>query len=74
MTTMYQCDLSHGNTRTRAYIEARGAKVGARVRLTDTEDDTQYWRVDSVSDKGIDKQYLDELKVAYRGQRKASDI
>ncbi len=74
MTTMYQCDLSSGITRTRAYIEARGAKIGARVRLTDSEDDTRYWRVDSVSDKPIDKQYLEELKTAYRSQRKASDI
>lgn len=74
MTTMYQCDLSHGTTRTRAYIEARGAKVGARIRLTDSDDETQYWRVDSVSQTGIDKKYLEELKVAYRGQRKASDI
>lgn len=74
MTTMFQCDMSRGNTHTRAYIEARGARVGAFVQLKDSEDDTVFWRVDSVSDKGIDKQYLDELKVAYRKQREASDI
>lgn len=74
MTTMFQCDLSHGNTKTRAYIEARGAKVGSLVQFKDSDDDSVFWRVDSVSDKGIEKQYLDELKVAYRKQREASDI
>jgi len=71
---MYQCDLSHGATKTRAYIEARGAKVGSKVQLKDSGDDTIFWTVDSVADKGIEKEYLDELKVAYRKQREASDI
>ena len=71
---MYQCDLSNGSTKTRAYIEEKGAFVGAKVRLKDSDDDSVYWNVDSVANVGIDEKYLSELKTAYRKQRAASDI
>jgi hypothetical protein len=74
MTTMFQCDLSHGTTHQRAYIEERGAKIGNRIKLKDSDDPSIYWTVDSVASKGIDKDYLETLKVAYRKQREASDI
>jgi hypothetical protein len=74
MTTMYQCDLSIGNRKTRAYIEAKGAKVGVQVRLKDTDDDQEFWTVDSVADTGIDEQYLKYINGANRKTRIASDI
>lgn len=74
MTLLYQCDLSSGSTRTRAYIPAKGAIKGATIKLKDSDDDTRPWVVESVSDKGIEESYLSELKVAYRKQREASDI
>lgn len=74
MTMLYQCDMSSGTTRTRAYIPVKGAKVGSIVKFKDSDDDTREWRVESVSDTGIDERYLSELVSAYRNQRKASDI
>lgn len=74
MTMLYQCDLSSGTTRTRAYIPAKGAFIGATIKLKDSDDDTRDWVVESVASQGIEEKYLNELKVAYRKQREASDI
>lgn len=74
MTMLYQCDLSSGTTRTRAYIPAKGAIKGATIKFKDSDDDTREWTVESVSDMGIEEKYLSELNQAYRKQREASDI
>lgn len=74
MTKMYQCDLSNGSTHTRAYIEEKGAVVGAKVTLKDSDEPGKLWTVDSVSTMSIEEKYLNELKTAYRKQREASDI
>lgn len=42
------CNLANGDKRTCGYIEARGAKVGARVELVDL--DGEMWQVLSVGD------------------------
>lgn len=74
MTLLYQCDLSSGATKTRAYIPQKGAVVGSVLSLKDSDDPDRRWTVESVADKGIEESYLNELKVAYRKQREASDI
>lgn len=55
----FQCTLSQGTGRTTAYIEQRGAQVG---KLLEVKEDgfTGRWRVESVSDKGVDEVYLRE--------------
>jgi len=67
MTTYYQCDLSQGTRRTRAYIEQRGAAVGRLVEITDEGFDG-FWRVDSVADKGLSE---DKMKADQRMNRNA---
>ncbi|MEM7033792.1 MAG: hypothetical protein AAF629_29885 [Chloroflexota bacterium] len=42
-TMFYWCNLANGDKRTCGYIEARGARVGAKVRLIDL--DGQFWQV-----------------------------
>lgn len=61
MTTYYQCDLSQGSTRTTAYIEERGAKLGARVEIKTSGFDG-LWEVIQVADKGIEGAILSELQ------------
>lgn len=74
MTILYQCDLSSGDSRTRAYIPESGAKVGYTMKLKDSDDPDRFWTVVSVPETGIEEKYLTELKAAYRKQREASDI
>ena len=59
MTMYFQCTLSQGTGRTSAYIEQRGAQMG---KLIDVKEDgfTGLWRVESVSDRGVDAEYLRE--------------
>jgi len=53
----YQCEMAQDTTRTRAYIEAKGAKLGNRITIE--EDGFEgYWTVVSVADKGITKETL----------------
>lgn len=59
MTLYYQCDLSQGTGRTRAYIEQRGAIVGKRVEIKD-DGFTGLWNVDNVADKGVEISALRE--------------
>lgn len=65
MTTMYQCDLSRGDARTRAYIEERGARLGASVELKEKGFEG-FWRVDAVADTGIDAKALGEKQILDR--------
>ncbi|QIG71255.1 hypothetical protein EVB32_147 [Rhizobium phage RHph_TM39] len=57
----FQCDLSQGTGRTTAYIEERGAKVGAFVEVKD-ENFNGLWRVDQVSDHGVEGEHLRDLQ------------
>jgi len=43
----YQCRFRRGSERTVAWIEARGAKVGAEVELTTLDEDGP-WEVEAV--------------------------
>jgi hypothetical protein len=63
----YQCSFRRGTERTVAWIEARGAKVGAHVELI-TLDDGAPWEVQSV---GAVPLALDELKQMQRLNRKS---
>jgi len=74
MTMLYQCDLSSGSSKTRAYIPAKGAKIGSSFKLKDSDDPEKMWTVESVSDIGIDEKYLAQLNIWNRDQRKGSDI
>ena len=53
--TYHWCQLANGNKRTSGYIEARGAKVGARVELPDL--DGEFWEVLSVGDE-VTKEFV----------------
>lgn len=57
MTQYYQVDLSQGSRRTHGYIEARGAVIGRMVEIKDEGFDG-FWRVDSVSDKGLSEEKM----------------
>ncbi len=46
--TYHWCQLANGDKRTAGYIEERGAKVGAKVELTEL--DGEFWEVLSVGD------------------------
>ncbi len=59
----YQCELSQGTGRDRAYLEARGAVVGKVVEIIPGSGD--FWTVESVSQEGIDKRHLKELQDGY---------
>lgn len=51
--TFFQCDLSIGTRRTHGYIEARGAKVGARVEI-----EGEFWTVDAVANHGMSEERM----------------
>lgn len=51
----FQCDLEKGTGRTTAWIEARGAKVGASVELKDLN---EFWVVKQVYSFGIEYEDL----------------
>lgn len=57
MTRFYQCELSQGTARTKAFIEARGASVGKLVEIKEPGFDG-LWHVDTVAEKGIDETVL----------------
>lgn len=61
-TKMYfQCDLSQGSGRDKAYIEDRGAVVGRTVELggPGTGD---FWIIESVSDQGMTAEKLKKMQ------------
>lgn len=53
----YQCEMEQGSTRTRAYIEERGATIGKSITI-DEDGFEGRWTVISVADKGITKEVL----------------
>lgn len=57
----YQCRFRRGSERTVAWIEARGAKLGAQVELT-TLDDNGPWVVEDVSRASLKEDALKDLQ------------
>lgn len=57
----FQCRFRRGSERTVAWIEERGAKVGARVQLTSL-DDGAAWDVETVGKPGLEKAALTDLQ------------
>ncbi len=66
----YQCDLANGTARTHGYLEDKGAKVGAKVKLLDSDDPEVYWEVIAVADKGLSEEEMKKLQVLNRGWMK----
>lgn len=56
MTTYFQCRMRQGTAETVAWIEERGAKVGASVELKSA--DGKFWDVIEVYPGGIDEAAL----------------
>jgi hypothetical protein len=54
----FQCKFRRGDAETIAWIEERGAKVGAEVELLSA--DGQFWRVVEVYQPGLDEAVLRE--------------
>jgi hypothetical protein len=73
MSKYFQCDLSQNNSRSRAYIEERGAKVGNLVEVKE-DGFTGLWRVDSVANKGIEDAPLKDMQRKSRNYIKNTDI
>lgn len=59
MKQFYQCLLQRGSEETTAWIEARGAKVGAGVELLPVR---EVWTVAKVYEHGLDGDVLQETK------------
>lgn len=59
----YQCKLSQGSGRTQAYIEERGAILGALVELKGIGG---LWKVDSVPTVGIEEDRLRDKQAMNR--------
>ena len=57
----YQCRFRRGSERTVAWIEARGAKIGAQIELT-TLDDNGPWVVEDVSRASLKEDALKDLQ------------
>lgn len=57
----YQCRFRRGTERTVAWIEARGAKIGAQVELT-TLDENGPWVVEDVSRAPLEEDALKDLQ------------
>ena len=57
----YQCKFQRGTERTIAWIESRGAKLGARVDLT-TLDDLGSWIVEAVLGAPLEADALADLQ------------
>lgn len=67
MTTLwYQCRLRQGATETIGWIEARGARKGARVELKTDQFDDGLWLVVDVFPPGMDAEDLREKQAADR--------
>ena len=57
----YQCRFRRGAERTIAWIEARGARVGASVELL-TLDDGPAWEVEAVAPTPLDSAALKQMQ------------
>ena len=61
----YQCRFRRGAERTVAWIEARGAKVGAWVDL-ESRDDGGLWEVETVFDAPLEGRALKDMQLVNR--------
>lgn len=59
----YQCRLINGETETVGWIEARGARPGARVELLPGR---EVWEVAEVYVHGLPREHLKELQQLHR--------
>jgi hypothetical protein len=58
---VYQCRFRRGAERTVAWIEARGAKVGAWVEL-EARDNNGLWEVEAVFDAPLEDRSFKEMQ------------
>jgi len=63
MTKMFQCEMVKDNRRDTAWIDERGAFVGAVVSVPELGG---YWKIVAVHTPGMDKKDLAELNVQKR--------
>jgi hypothetical protein len=63
----YQCRFRRGSERTVAWIEARGAKLGAQVELT-TLDDGGPWLVEAVQSAPLAAEALKDMQDMNRNE------
>lgn len=64
MKQYFQCKLSFGAKQTTAWIEERGAKVGARVEILPSR---ELWEVREVFGPGMPENMLKEHQRMHRG-------
>lgn len=57
---MKQCRLTNQDSEMIAWIDQRGAKIGASVELKGFEEDRKFWKVEEVYDPAIDSETLAE--------------
>lgn len=69
-----QCVFKQGDKVQTAWIEERGAKVGARVTFKDAPDDAGLWEVESVGEERMPEKRAKEFERAYLHHRECSDI
>lgn len=72
MTWYKQCKFKKGDSYQTAWIEERGAKLGAHVELK--SDNHEKWEVVEVGLGRQTAEMVQELSSDYKSQRKASDI
>jgi len=65
MSKYFQCSLSQGTGRTQAFIEEKGAIVGALVEIK-SDEFHGLWRVDAVGDIGVDEEKVKAKQVMNR--------
>jgi hypothetical protein len=70
MKTLTQCLLSLNGDKQTAWIETRGAKVGAQVEL---KEDGQFWTVLEVHDT-LDEEVVKQNERNFKSHRKGTDI
>lgn len=70
-----QCTLTKGNSKTVAWIEERGAKVGQQVQLVDDGNESiEWWDVVEVGTTRLHKSWVKKHERNYLKQRQMSDI
>lgn len=62
----YQCTLAYGQRQTVAFIPEEGARMGAKMKLTDSEDPTLEWKVTSVSSMSVTSDNVKKLQLLNR--------
>jgi len=62
----YQCTLASGQRQTTCFIPEHGAKMGYKMKLTDSDDPTLEWTVTSVSSMSVTADNLSKLQAYNR--------